>query len=505
MERMTEELIARREEVLQDNQTIQDSLKRLEISSVAELPAAVEQAKKDEENAIHAEEEAKQKKMKAQDLLNLSKEFQELDNRQENLNTALKAAEEDPGLQERIDMAVKAETARKPHDEWEQAKKSLAEEEKRLKGTEEKLASAETDLKQAAEEKERHAEHEPEQRQREQEYLRLNSLKGRYHEIENLQDSVNTARKAMENANGELKKAGEKAQGEKEKLQTLETAWNDAQDEYSSLTKAYQAATIGRLAAELKAGEACPVCGSLHHPSPAVLPDGSVTIKTIEEAEKRIIDAREAFDNQKTVYGKAEEDRRETETAYLEARTEFDKAQGALNTGMAQLDSRFATLKELEQRCTELQNAINQYNEENNSIIEKCNQLNTDYKTLLALTEEIKNRKTDSEKELKDKEAAWENALAATGLGTEGQYSAMILPAEEQDLIRRKLSEHAAALMNAKSAFNEQQRKLEGKDRPDSSAAEAAFKEAEDHYGASIRARTLAAERRNQLKRNRNG
>ena len=108
--------------------------------------------------------------------------------------------------------------------------------------------------------------------------------------------------------------------------------------------------------------------------------------------------------------------------------------------------------------------------------------------------------KEAAEKELAEKENAWMKALEETGLGTEAQYTAMILSVDDQARLRNTLSEHAAAIRAAEKALEEQREKLAGKARPDPEAAEAGWKDAEQKHREAIQALTLAEQKRDHLK-----
>lgn len=56
--------------------------------------------------------------------------------------------------------------------------------------------------------------------------------------------------------------------------------------EYTRVKERYYCSQSGLLAMDLKEGQACPVCGSVHHPCPAVLEDPVATKEDVEAAEK---------------------------------------------------------------------------------------------------------------------------------------------------------------------------------------------------------------------------
>ncbi len=501
VERMAEELRARREEIDRESQTLQEGLKRLGIPSVAELPQAITQARAEAENAGKAEAAAKEQKERARKRLELSREYLELDRRQQRLDAATRASEGDRGLQTRLEMAGRAEKARRPHDEWAQATAELKKAEERLRQTEEKRAAAAEELRRAEAEKNGHAASAPEQEAREKEAGRLAEIRNRYLEIEQLQRQADAAKKTMEKAGGRLAGAGEAAGQEMEGLRRLEGAWNDVQNEYERLSRAYRAAAVGHLAATLEEGEACPVCGSRVHPAPAALPEDAVTAVAVEEAEGRLKKARVAFENQKGLQRKAEEARREEEKAYQEVKGAWDKADGALANGLALRDPALPTLRALDRRMAALENQLREYNEKKTGLEEAFTRISKVHDGLVTLAEERRGQQRELEAKTKEKAEAWKKALEETGLGTETQYSAMILSAEGQSRIRTTLSDHAAARESARKAVGEQQEKLRGTERPDTGTAEAAWQEAEARYSAAISARTLAEEKRNQTER----
>lgn len=67
-----------------------------------------------------------------------------------------------------------------------------------------------------------------------------------------------------------------------------------AQQQYSVVFDAFMQSQAGLLAKELRDGEPCPVCGSVHHPKPCALSAGSATQQDVERAQKEVRDRTEA-------------------------------------------------------------------------------------------------------------------------------------------------------------------------------------------------------------------
>ena len=53
-----------------------------------------------------------------------------------------------------------------------------------------------------------------------------------------------------------------------------------------NIRESYMSGIKGYIAKELKEGVPCPVCGNVHHPKPAAIPEGCAEAKDVEKAEK---------------------------------------------------------------------------------------------------------------------------------------------------------------------------------------------------------------------------
>lgn len=111
---------------------------------------------------------------------------------------------------------------------------------------------------------------------------------------------------------------------EKKQLITLEKHFSEAEDnreeiadvldevneELHELQEAWRLGQASLLATQLTEDEACPVCGSTHHPNVAPLHEGIPTEETLKEAQKKL--------------KKVEDKKQKLDEAYFEAKSQFE-------------------------------------------------------------------------------------------------------------------------------------------------------------------------------------
>jgi len=158
---------------------------------------------------------------------------------------------------------------------------------------------------------------------------RKSALTARQTSLLSLQASIADYHKRLKT----LKEAREDYRNKSEASQALRTG-------YESLRKAYLDEQAGVLAAELKPGVPCPVCGSAEHPAPAVLSSNAPAKSDLEKAEKKAKSAEKeaetASEAASIFKGQAEAKEKELESlaAASLGETAFDEIPAALSAAL---------------------------------------------------------------------------------------------------------------------------------------------------------------------------
>lgn len=104
---------------------------------------------------------------------------------------------------------------------------------------------------------------------------------------ETMQANIETASKLTEK-NDNFLKSKKKYDRELAELKKLQNEYEEKQKYADVIFKKYTANIAGILAKDLKENEQCPVCGSKHHPSPAIGNDENITKEDYENAKNEL-------------------------------------------------------------------------------------------------------------------------------------------------------------------------------------------------------------------------
>ncbi|MDO5733656.1 MAG: SMC family ATPase [Eubacteriales bacterium] len=145
----------------------------------------------------------------------------------------------------------------------------------------------------------------------------------------NKHQQIESKLSALEKLALDLRFALAEEQSAERAVAALELTAEQAKSAFSEAAKAYNSEQAGRLAKELKAGLACPVCGSLEHPSPAGLNPQAISQTKLDELQLEAGTLAEKLAGAKARYSelesRLERSSKDYQLAVEELKVEFDR------------------------------------------------------------------------------------------------------------------------------------------------------------------------------------
>ncbi len=289
-----------------EHETFIDLLKEQEVLEQAEKElATLEKEISEKKDAlklnqqatdVHKEQKAYEKIVKefTQIEANLSENLEAQKKIQEELQTLTQKNKETKEAEQQLDTVrqeiKKLEVEQEKFAEREQKKQALDEKNSQLKNIDQQLATLEKTSEKFAEEiKALTADLEKIQTWREE-------LANAQKKQEELKESKTLLQKKIETLENILTLQAELATLLKENKTTSEQ-YQKAQKEYEEARQQYFSNLAGVLVGELEEEKTCPVCGSVHHPQPALISPDAITEEELQEYEA-------ARDERKALYTK---------------------------------------------------------------------------------------------------------------------------------------------------------------------------------------------------------
>lgn len=286
---------------------------------------------------------------------------------------------------------------------------------------------------------------------------------------------------ALDKISGELKdfEAEEKQAREIEKVAkkiyesfgpvivNLQEEYSKLNGEHADLLERYLAGITGELAAQLKDGKPCPVCGSISHPKKAVKGDNSVTKEVVdakkEESENKYNELQKTLEEQSKAKIDLEAKHSCVEQKHVEVASknvELDKIKKNL---VEDLDS----LTELNNKIEELDKAIKEFANKKIKLEEKAEKDNISFREANAKIEPAENETKKAELLYKESLESVEEALKEHGFNSEEEAKELLLDDTELKELNQKIKEYDTNVNAAKTNFDNLSVELKGKIEPD--------------------------------------
>lgn len=483
---------ARKKELGALKNNLDNSLKEEGFTTLEELAIKIDDSKKElrvvEQN--HAEFQSEQKQKNLNQDRELSQQFGQLHNLEK---TQQELAAQQEEIDKKRELYNKAERAEKVREVIEKFDSAVSEEKSRLNTWDDlkkKLPDAGSKVTACEEAKE---EHEKKSRVTENQttigiyqsktevYRNIDQLKK---DAKDKERAYSKAAKLCEEYEGKLKTAEGKAQ-------KAFSAYNEANENASAYRRRYFEGIYGELAATLVEGEKCPVCGSTHHPNPAVKAEDSVSKEQMEDAEKKAEELGKIWRTAEKTRGtlddefKKKSDEKDTlNTEYLNAEHAYEHSKKNLIEGINSLKELQAAIKKLEQENRAFEEKRKTLAEE----LEVANIARTDLNTRI----DTAKKEYVSASENRGKAAAiLKEKLLAENFDTVEAVREALLSAKERTALHEAIVGYARDVETIGQQLKEKAEELDGKTEPDQSRFEERqqeiSQESRDYSGACAR------------------
>ena len=254
----------------------------------------------------------------------------------------------------------------------DELRKNISRRQKALKSAENEVNKCEETLKKAQNSL---AEHKNKEKDKDSLTREKNTLEGKtdlYTDIEKVQEAFDEADRIWHKACAAAEEAEKVLKISVKKEDEAVLAYDNADRQHKEVLHAFARGAAGRLAAELKDGEECPVCGSIHHPKPAEPGEDDVSSAQVDEKYKTLQKKREEWDKAKAKKEKARSDSDKAKDERIKTETDRMAAEKALHDSRSGMIEGIGSLKELSERIGEIDKEIAAYDRKLAELTEKA-------------------------------------------------------------------------------------------------------------------------------------
>ena len=216
-------------------------------------------------------------------------------------------------------------------------------------------------------------------------------------------------------------------------------AYEKANQEHKEVLDAFARGAAGRLAADLKEGEACPVCGSKVHPSPAKAGDDAVSSAQVDEKFREVGEKHDVWEESRGKTQTAQEAAGKAREVLIQQEKAKAAAEKALQDSRAGMLEGISSLKELEKRIADIEKDTDAYDKKLTELTEK----------------EAKNRISLAEATTARQKAEEEAVKAAEALET--AFNSLKEAGKEEEPDLAQIETELRTIEKEKKAFQQQQ------------------------------------------------
>lgn len=421
--------------------------------------------KKIAENADNIERECKKNHEQA---MLINEGFLEFEKRRALAEKLLEKKEKIEEEERRLELSEKAEKIRPVYDAFQEARKREEEAGAETAKAQKQLHIAKEKLERVRKEQKQHelkgAEYEEDTRR----LAVLERAEELYERLAQKEQEVQSARQ----------ECGVKKRLYAAARQTFEQAnqlWLKQMDEQTKVMRAYTetyerylSGISGTLAEKLVPGMPCPVCGSIEHPSPAVIENyEKVTENELDLQSQKVQKAGEAVAQEakrrseaEMDFQKKQQECQEAEQKLISLHTVYEEMLKQKVEGIDTPEQLKSVVRKTEKRMQDYQKKTLKLQAELTEAIGNEKAANTQFEQTGSAVEKL--RLISGQKQL-----AWEECMRENAFETEEAFAKNLLAAEERNRKKEAVIRFRTELKNAVHEKEEQESKLKGMTKPD--------------------------------------
>ena len=487
----------KRNTLLKVKEEMELRLKDEECKNLEEFANQIEVLKQsiqlEEEKFIAADFEGQKKK--AEQELELGKQYQELRELEQRL-AALKAQKElYEEKQVQLKLAEEAEGLRIHMNALEESKKNFQKREKDLEELGKLIPIAKQKVAEAEVELAHHMENQEKIDKWQEETVRLEERKPYYQSISEKEKAVKDVKKRYEDLVKIFTKCEDDVKRAGLKLQQISKDYKDIRDAYAMLSDAFLSGITGNLAAKLEANAPCPVCGSTEHPQKAKLPERVVSEAEVKTKETEMHRKFSEIEASQAAYQKAQTAKEEQERLMSACDSQLQVLVSELETAKKNLIKGVDSMEVLEKAIEDRKRLVKAFQQKQakleQELLAKKNALaGSEAKWNVALEE-----KAVSEKDVETAKEVWITALKKTGFVDLEHVQRSLLAQDKMTAMREAYANYQAQMRHLDSEIAVKAKELEGKEEPDMTVCRAKLNEimaAKEQYISEMTKQKLA-------------
>lgn len=468
-EQLYNDITEKKDKLKCTREKISNSLAEENCESVSELEELVQQKQRQLEELEEEYRKADYDKLikDNQGILVISKRFEDMHNIETRIKTLEEQADIIQALEIKVDNAKRAEKVRglfeevsDCEDELRKRKKEEIAAVKNVKDAEEKAAEALKNLK-------NHIELEGEIEEKKKLVIQYGGKRSDYRGLDTVKEELNICKADEKKAVRQAELAKELYEGYTSNIVDLNKKYETLSKEHAEIFNAYIAGITGELAKDLVPGNACPVCGSTHHPNKAKASPNSIS-KSHVDAKKKVVD--EQFGLLQDEIAKQ-----------TQAKEDYDyknERVGIIHAQLVQIETKYegmtanlvpgiSSLSQLNSKINELNDAINDYTKDKTIFEEKEKAAREKLAEAAAKLEPAKKEIIDAMSGLEEAKVALARGIAHNNFASEEEAKKYLTRENELEEIVKNISDYYAKCKAEKENLKYYQDELKGIAEPD--------------------------------------